>query len=328
MKFEKEYRERCLARGLDAASIESSLRIVASLVDEAAQAGHELETAPLSLVEAHIAKLVTEGKASEDTIVALARYFLVAGVDAIAIRLLAYLLPIGVLSTMADRIGSLEGDTIKSAVMSGISVPPVGAPPEAYPSATKAFVEALERELGPEKARRVLAFNVHGIPAESFAKERERLHTLGSIDAWLVDFHARQVEVLKKHADDGTLWYEQKITHPVVDFIRQRQEILGGVRDGDTIYVTKIPYDPDRYIRSTDPLEKRRLACHCPLAAGSITEKGAGVPAAWCACSAGYEKFMFDVIFGEETEATVLKSVLAGDDLCRFAVKIPASMLR
>ncbi|HRY72473.1 MAG TPA: DUF6144 family protein, partial [Spirochaetia bacterium] len=105
-------------------------------------------------------------------------------------------------------------------------------------------------------------------------------------------------------------------------------EILGGVEEGGAVYATKIPYDPDRFLLSDDPLERRRLACHCPLAASTITPEGAGVPPLWCACSAGYEKFLFDVVFGEETEVEVLESVLAGDARCRFKIMIPESVLR
>lgn len=327
MQFEAEFRNRCAQRGLDEAAIAESLRNIEALEREVSYAGQGVDDVPVSLVERHIAALVARGEASEARITSLARYFMVAGADATAIRLLAYLLPIGVLPGMSDRLGLVAGEAARTAVMTNVTVPAEGSPPEAYSAATKAFVEALERELGSERARIVLTWNVHGIPPESFTPEKERLQALGSIDAWLEEYHARQVDILQRHADDGTLWYEQRITQAVVDFVRDHKEILGGVRDGDTIYLTKIPYDPDRYISSADLLMKRRLACHCPLAASSITESGAGVPSAWCACSAGYEKFLFDVAFGEDTDATVLSSVLAGDDLCRYAVRIPPSIL-
>jgi len=325
MKFEKEFRERCTVRGLDDLAVERAVRQVLELERRQIQRGASLERPILAGVEVMIADAVAAKEAVQEVIMALARYFAVAKEDALAIRLLAYLLPIGVLPTMVERLSALEGDVAAGRVMKGISLPPEGARPEDYPGATKAFVMALETELGPDKARRVLTCNVHGIPPEAFAGERERLLEIGSIDVWLADYHARQMDILKRHVDDGTLWYEQRITPAVVDFVRARQEMLSGVRDGDSIFITKIPYDPDRFIASKDPLERRRLACHCPLAASSITAEGAGVPSSWCACSAGYEKFRFDVIFGEETEATVLASVLAGDELCRFAVKIPAS---
>jgi hypothetical protein len=324
MKHEREFRERCATRGLSPEDTQAAIGQVRALEGALQKDGADLERPVLAFIEAYLADLAARGEASAALIMALARYFSVAREEAIAIRLLAYLLPMGVLPAMADRLEALEGPLARDRVMRGITPPPEGTAPEAYPAVTAAFTRALERELGKEKAERVLCWNVHGLAAESFAKERERYLALGSVDAWLKDFHDRQVAVLAAHAKDGTLWFEQKITERVVDFVRERPEILGGVREGSTIYATKIPYDPDRYIQSGDPLERRRLACHCPLAASSIRSDGAGVPALWCSCSAGYEKFLFDVVFAADTKTRVVKSVLAGDELCRFAIELPA----
>ncbi len=327
MYKEREFRERCAARGLDPESTEKAVAWVRILEAEAKGSDGTLGTAPVAGVERHVAGLVARGEAEEARLMALARYFAAAGIDAVAIRLLAYLLPVGVLPAMADRLAELEGSAVRDRVMAGVEVPPTGAPPEVYPAATAAFVRALEAELGAEKARRVLCWNVHGIPAAAFAAEREAFLAAASLEDWLAAYHGRKVRELSKHAEDGTLWFEQKITPAVVDFVRQNQELLSAVSDGRHLWATKIPYDPDRFLASRDPLEKRRLACHCPLAASSITETGAGVSAAWCACSAGYEKFLFDTVFGEETEAEVTESVLAGDPRCRFRIRIPEEVL-
>ncbi len=328
MYKETEFVERLKGKGLDEDSIRSSLRTVSRLRAALASGGFSLAGPDLSIVETWIADMLAEGEPAAELLLSLARYFSVSGEPALAIRLLAYLSPIGVLPAMSDRLASLEGSSVRDRIMSRISVPPEGSPPEAYPEAAARFASVLKEELGESEARRVLAWNVHGIPPEAFVEERERFLELGSIDEWLLDYHRRQVEVLSGHAKNGTLWFEQKITQAVVDFVRDRQEILSGVRAGDIIYVTKIPYDPDRFLKATDPLERRRLACHCPLAASSITPKGAGVPPLWCACSAGYSKFRFDIVFGEETEASVVNSVLSGDDFCRFAVRIPRAFSR
>jgi hypothetical protein len=326
--MEAEFVELLKRRGLGEAEIASSLRTVEGLGVALAGGGSSLERPDLAAVEKWISERLAAGESATEILVPLARYFAAAREPTMAIRILAYLSPVGVLPAMSERLASLEGGPARDRVMAGIVIPPEGSPPEAYPEATARFVERLADELGDAAAGRALAWNVHGIPREAFAEERTRFLELGSIDAWLADYHRRQVEMLNRHAEDGTLWFEQKITRAVVDFVRDRQEIMSGVRVGDTIYMTKIPYDPDRYLATTDPLERRRLACHCPLAVSSITEKGAGVPPLWCACSAGYTKFRFDVVFGEETEASVVSSVLAGDEVCRFAIKIPDSLAR
>jgi len=276
-------------------------------------------------IEAWIARLAADGLPIEPSLGPEIRRLSKAGQTDLATRLMAYLTPIGILPAMATRLESIEGIEARARVMANTRIPIEGSPPEAYPEPTARFVQALCAEVGVENAKRVLAWNVHGLSPKPFIEERRALSDLGSIDAWLADFHRRQVSVLRARAADGNLWFEQKITEEVADFVEARPEILGGIREGDIIYVTKIPYDPVRYLTSKESLERRRLACHCPLAASSIVDGGARVPSLWCNCSAGYIKYRFDVVFGAETEAAVLDSALAGGELCRFAIKIPVS---
>ena len=109
-----------------------------------------------------------------------------------------------------------------------------------------------------------------------------------------------------------------------MSWVEGNPRVLGGeVADGRILF-TKIPYDPDSWLKETGPVRRRYLYCHCPLARQSLKDGGAGIDADWCRCSAGFVKRRFDVAFGEETEATVVTSVLAGDDVCTFAVSLPA----
>jgi len=73
---------------------------------------------------------------------------------------------------------------------------------------------------------------------------------------------------------------------------------------------------------------KRYHACHCPLARASILEGDPDISPTWCYCSGGFEKFQFDVIFDEDVGVEVLESALAGDQRCRFAVRIPEGKLK
>jgi len=169
----------------------------------------------------------------------------------------------------------------------------------------------------------VLAGNIHGIPATAFSEERERFLAAPGMDAYLAEKHARAVAELERYLSEGRLWYEQRITRRVVEYVRTNPEILGGVRQGERILFTKIPYAPDEWLQEPDPLMRRYLACHCPLARESILGEGPRVPAIFCNCSAGFEKLPFGAAFGVEPEVEVLGSVLAGDDRCRFSIAIP-----
>ncbi|MBL8965568.1 MAG: hypothetical protein JNG85_01095 [Spirochaetaceae bacterium] len=329
---EKEFRERCALRGLEAADIERAVDWVRRLVEEAAGYDGGLSSASPETFKRFASLDAGAGADAPDRLLAYARYCAVIGREDLVVWLSSLLLPIGVLPAVSERLAALEGEELRDLVFRGVEIPPSGAFPEAYPAPTALVVSRLEAALPPERAYRVLCQNVHRVPDAAFAAEKEAFGKAATIDEWLQAWHARQVAALERHAADGTLWYEQRITQAVVEFVRANPEVLGGRREGNRVYITKIPYDPDRWLASTDPLERRRLACHCPLAASSITSGGAGVSPAWCACSAGYEKRILDVVFGlaesgGETESEVLESVLGGAGRCRFAVVIPPAVL-
>ncbi|MFH0778984.1 MAG: hypothetical protein V2A71_10240 [Candidatus Eisenbacteria bacterium] len=83
------------------------------------------------------------------------------------------------------------------------------------------------------------------------------------------------------------------------EFVRGNQEVLSAVRDGDCVYITKIPFAPKDWLKESDPVMKRYFACHCPLARAAIIMGEPEIPLDWCYCSGGYEKLMFDVVFDE-----------------------------
>jgi hypothetical protein len=56
----------------------------------------------------------------------------------------------------------------------------------------------------------------------------------------------------------------------VVNYVKEYQYIQTGIRQDDRIIVSKIPYNPDAWLKGTDPLLKRLYACNCPFARSSI----------------------------------------------------------
>ena len=135
--------------------------------------------------------------------------------------------------------------------------------------------------------------------------------------------HESLLSELEEHARSGKPWYEQLITPEVVEMVRQNPEIQAGVQIGDSIFVTKIPYAPVAYMKEDDPRLKRYYQCHCPLARASILDESFAVSPLFCYCSGGYEKLVFDVVFGAPVQVEVVESALAGDLKCRFRIRLP-----
>jgi hypothetical protein len=106
----------------------------------------------------------------------------------------------------------------------------------------------------------------------------------------------------------------------VVEAMRDNRERFGRpFIDGDSIVEIRDPRDPVAFAKAADARERRIAACFCPL----IRETEARVPLDYCYCSAGWYRGIYGAVFGRPVEVEVEKSMLNGDDCCRFRIRVP-----
>lgn len=322
---EKEFVEFLSKRNQDEDDIVAAVDVLKEFEMYLAGASKSLDEVEIDDVKGYLSKLMAEERNSWERLLALARYFYVAGPTDVYIYFTSILNGREVIPSISRRLGEIAGEETRERLLKGVELPPLGSPPEAVPPVTALLMQRL-MELGPETCHRVLAYNHHGIPLESFNKHKKWYGEAADLDAFLKKLHDEAVAELDEHAKSGRVWYEQVITPETVEYVRNNQEVLSAVRDGEYLYMTKFPYAPKEWMEATDPLMKRYYLCHCPLARAAILKGEPEIPLDWCYCSGGFNKLKFDVVFGEETEVEVLESVLAGDERCRFRVKIPEAV--
>lgn len=328
MKDEQKFKKVLKQKNVKDQIIGKTIFFIDELEKEVLKSDKTLESCPSDIVEKFIEqKLLIKSNEDkndiEQIIIAFARYFIFIKNNEAAIKLLTYLSANEVMPNLKERIYEVLGQKIGDKVLYGISFPELFSPVEKYPEVTAKIVQSLEKNIGKEKAKEVLTCNVHKIPTSAFSKEREYFLEAKSLQDWLDGFHNRKIEEISKHSKDKTLWFEQEITEEVVEFVKNKPEILGAIIEDGYLYATKIPYNPAKYISAKTDFEKRKYACHCPVAASSLKENQNGVSPLWCYCSAGFEKLLFDTVFGCDVKVEVVESVLAGDLRCRFKIEIP-----
>jgi hypothetical protein len=54
--------------------------------------------------------------------------------------------------------------------------------------------------------------------------------------------HANFVKTMEKHLEEKTLFYTQEVDEKVVEHVKADQSIEGRIRDGNKVFITKIPY--------------------------------------------------------------------------------------
>ncbi len=327
MQKEKEFTEYMVERGSSPEQVKVAVNAVKEAVEYFEAGGKKLTEASVEDFKGYVQRLMDEGRNTEETLVALARYIYFLDMKEAWIYFAAILGGRSILPSIAERLEEIAGRDAKEKVFSEVETPPLGSMPAAYCRATKSLMDALEKELSPEVYLRVLAGNHHRVNPENFARHKRWLEELGSVDAWLKKMHDEAVAELEQHLREDKVWYEQVITPEIIEYVRGSQEVLSGVREGEWIYNTKFPYSPAEYLDEKDPLMKRYYMCHCPMAREAVLAGSPEIPAEWCYCSAGYFKLRYDTAFGAETEAEVLQSVLDGSSTCRFRIRIPADIM-
>lgn len=333
VNLEELYREKGAGREETEAALRSCrayLDFLSSLQVDPDQAGRgDLEVFFNTLdipVERHVPLLT-----------ALARFSYLSGNNSLYLYLAQVLERGTIIANIKDRILETLGSCRGDAVYEGLAAPPPAAAPDAAPAYSEALLSRLLKKASPEEAARALCGNAHGIPAAAFDGERKAFLEAADLETYLEEAHERAVSVLEEHVKNGRPWFEQEITPAVVEFIKSRREVLGGVAEGNAIFWTKIPYDPAAWLSESDPRRRRYLACHCPMVRESLNPETAlqedGSPVTkidpvWCSCTAGFIMQRFNAVFGRETKVELLESVLGGAELCRFAVTIPEGVPR
>jgi hypothetical protein len=285
------------------------------------------DTSGANEIAGYMSELISSGNNKLPVILALARYYHLIENHKGYIYFTKVLGGIGVIENIKKRLKAYTDETTCSLVFKNLDEPPLGSPPEEIPAFTAEFMKRLKESLKPDVYQKVLAGNNHGIPKEAMLGEKEMYKKAASLDEYLKGRHERKVAELQEFCDAKRVWFEQEITQDIVDYVASNQEILSAVRDGDTLYVTKIPFDGIKYLRTDDPILKCYYACHCPFVRERILdENNENVSAEWCYCSAGFAKFPFEVILNTELDIEMLQSPLKGDPVCRFLISLPSGI--
>jgi hypothetical protein len=325
---ETEFRKRLKERGLNEKNIEFSVSAVREFEDYLEKRKMPFESARLDELKSYVSLLIKEDRTSLDRLIALGRYSGLVKKNDYFVYIVGLIGAREVLPSIGERLEAIAGKETKDKVFDGFELPPLGSPQDDYPKLTKKIIDAMESELPSDTCREVLTYNYHKVPVEAFKEKKERFEKAESIDEFLKDEHRRFVEELSDYMRRGQIWYEQEITPEVVEFVKGNPEIQNGVRQGDKIYVRKIPFAPKQWLVEKDPVMKRYYACHCQLVRTAIRDGEPRISPVFCYCSGGYEKLPYDVIFSKPVKIELLESVLKGDSRCRFAITIPKDKMK
>jgi predicted hydrocarbon binding protein len=180
------------------------------------------------------------------------------------------------------------------------------------------MLERLGDRIDPETAKQVFVDCHCSYPVEDLLEAKMTYRLFEDVD---------QVLSLLQTKFEVFLRDVLELDEDLVSEIISRDWGLAGVRDGESIIATKIPkssYLVD-YFEAEDPLEKRKLYCHCPRVRDGVGEDPQ-LMEEYCYCGAGFYQGIWETILGEPVQVEVLESVMHGGDVCKIAIHLPESI--
>jgi hypothetical protein len=270
--------------------------------------------------------LIQKEQNTYDNLLALGRYGLYIKNNNIYVAILELLDGAEAQPNLYKKVGELFGEAVRDEVFAGIGVSVLGVPLPEKPFDMFPVIDRLIGKVGYETVEQLLSACLRDLPDEYFLDEREKYYKSSDIDDYLISAHQAFVRELQSCQQKGVLFFSQEITDEVVKYVDEHQEFECGVREGNLLYITKIPYNTKQYLAETDPTLKRFYACHCPWARQAIKNDNIRLNAVFCNCSGGFSKKPWEVIYGQTLQVDLLESVLKGDFRCRFAVHLPEKL--
>jgi len=309
-------------QNIDKATTEEAILQLTVFENFLASHNQSIDNCTFQIIQDYMDLLISKDTNQLTNIIPLARYFKVTGQHENYIYFTKITGGIGVISSIKERFSQHVDKTTLHKIFLTTTEPPLGTCPTKVPVFTKALMTQIQNEVTPEIYKRALAGNNHNIPIEIMLDEKKHYEKSSSLGSYLKERHTRKVEELQAYCDEKKVWFEQEITQEAVDFVKANQEILSAVKRDNYLYITKIPYRVEAFLKSDSDVERSYNACHCPFARESITDTSATIDSDWCYCSGGFAKFPFEVILDRPLEVELVSSALKGDSLCRFRIPL------
>ncbi len=326
---EKEFRSYCIQRGFDSNKIDTGVTFVQRL--ESFMTTHRITNTIDNLtpteLNQYISHTLQTGANSFDHLVALLRYFHVVNNEPVKVALYELLDGAEVMDNLAKKIKETEGTEKHRRIFEGIPLPPLGTPNEKKFQTTKKVVDRLEKELDPQTCQTLLSSGLHQVARETYLPARDEFLKAKNIDEFLRKRHEEFVKVLEKHGAENSLFFTQKIDDEVITYVRATPMCAVGVRKGNIVNMTKIPYLTKQYLNEENPQMKRYYYCHCPWVREAIKVGYNEISSTFCYCSAGFTKQFWDVVLDQPVKVEVVDTVLQGGMVCQFAIHLPSEVV-
>jgi hypothetical protein len=282
-----------------------------------------LDEATSGHMAAFAAQAVAHGSSTRRHFVGIYFYAGMIGNHDLQVAVLELLDGFEILGNLHRAVGEELGEEAQARVFDGIELPTIGATPLQWTRLNAVVFPRLQAIADADTVKRILRSGLRDLPDSNYLPIKERYEEIGDIEPFLDDRGRQHLELLTRHRDEGTPYFNQMIDDDVVDFVAAHPEIGRGVRRGDTIIEIKIPHQAIEYLAAPDLATKQYRVCHCPLVKESMAHDDIEISPAFCDFCPSFNAKPWEVIFERKLDYDVLESAKRGGKWCKFAIHLP-----
>ena len=284
--------------------------------------GKTLDNASERDLRTYLNRLIRQDKNSIDEILVIYYYYERSN----RIDLIVYLSQIAdhaqEIDDIIERVSEQTDLYTATRILDAVPQLPLGTDPSRFPAFTARFLDRLLATLPKEAVRRALdEYNENCYPVQ-FDRERELYLASRSLDEYLLasaKLEALKLRVMQRYR---SRWKSTYFPKRYVERAVLHQELLSGVRHGQTIYVTLPPFLPGRYIAARLPEKRRYYTCGDPFVRAALLKGEPAINVLWCERCVNKYRHQFEFVLGKPVTAQIDRCALLGDTDCRFAISL------
>jgi len=275
--------------------------------------------------QAIVDELIDRGENTIENLQTLLLYSISIKNNALYLKILQHLDGYEAFDNLYSKLADVVGEDLRDIIFDEMPLPPLGLSSREKSLYAYRIINRLEEIFEENTCREVLKDCLRDLP-ESMYQDHKRIFSEechNDIDCYLIKKGQKFLHTLRHYQKAGQMFFGQEINDDVIAYVEGNKEVGQGIREGNVIYETKIPYDTKSFLSETDPNKKAYHFCHCPWVRESLRTGSFKVSPTFCQCSSGFHKKPYEMIFNQSIKAEVLQSVLNGDEVCRFAIYLP-----
>jgi hypothetical protein len=306
-------------------SIKSSIKVVSEFEFYLKEHHLEFETLSQREIEEYLDYLIERNQDDLDRLIALARYGRHHQQIPLFTAMLSLLDGGEVMGNFRQALNDHIGTQLTDMVFEGILMPTWGTDNRKKARAMGIVMKRLLDNVDKDWWEPILLQCLRDLPDAMYSKQVQLYHQCADIEEYLDKREEQLLDEMRRLNQSGQLYFGQPITNSVLLFLENNDLISRGIIKNGILHIVKIPYMTDAWLHAQSDEEKRYFYCHCPWARESIKSANAIplVSSSFCACSAGFVKKPFELIYKQPLDIDIVQTVLNGDDVCEFAIHLP-----